>query len=174
MEHKTSGFVGEFVTTTDVLNNRIDQWTINFSGILGGPINVPKTNNDLSDIYLNFFLFKNNKEKGWVRPYIYNDVLEDSLAFAYNLPVTQGNGEWALVSIPFKSLKTEYGNNFSMKARDYLSLNKLKFVFTHSDKEKERKNTPVSQLKTAVGDVQFYIDHIIITQGGAYVNPPKF
>ena len=71
-------------------------------------------------------------------------------------------------------IKTEYGNNFSMKARDYLSLNKLKFVFTHSDKEKERKNTPVSQLKTAVGDVQFYIDHIIITQGGAYVNPPKF
>lgn len=178
VENRTSGFVGEFVSATDVLNNREDAWATNFSEIPGSPIAVPKLNGSATDktalnqTYLNFFLYKNNKVKGLVRPYLYNNLMEGSVAFAFNIPDEQGNGEWSLVSIPFRSMKTGYGSTDAMKFSLYSELNKMKFVFTHFDKKDEDKKTPDSGLKTAVDDVQFYLDHIIITQGSPYLIPP--
>ncbi len=179
VENGTSGFVGEFISATEVSNNRDEAWAINFSALPGSKIRIPTENRrkintiSMDDTYLNFYVFKNNKEKTLLRTYITSDLLAGSTQFAYNPQPSDGLSEWKLMSIPFRSFRTGYGfDSKAIEVVDYPTLNKLNFTFTHADKAAETPSNPSAWVNPATGEVQIYLDHIIITQGGPYLEPP--
>jgi hypothetical protein len=160
----TFGFAAEFVSATDVLNNRKDSWSNNFSEIPESPISYPNASN-LKDLYFNFYVYKNSSTKGTLRAYLYNNNLSGDKEYANSLNASSGNFEWVLVSVPFTSFKANYGSGSPITADIYKEINKIKFVYTHSDWANNGNKVPT-------GDVQFYLDHIIITQGSPYITPP--
>lgn len=170
IEKGSNGYLGEFISSTDLQNDRKSFWPKNFSELPNSPIKSPISRAEMGDLYLNFFLNKNGKEKGISDIYLTNDLLALKNQFKYRPEVSVGKDKWELVSIRLRDFKNNYGYGSGMTFTDYKDFNKIKFTFVHDDKKDEASTSP---LVTATEEAQIYIDQVIITQGGPYLAYPK-
>lgn len=166
IEDGASGFMGEFISRTELQNDRATSWPSNFSKLPNSPIKTPTSRAEMAQIYFNFYVYKNNKSKGLSDIYLLNDDLALKEQFRFRPDTAVGLSDWQLVSIPFRDIKSGFGFGTGMTFTDYKDINKIKFTFTHYDKKDEDGKNPVV---ITTDEAQIYIDHVIITQGGPYL-----
>lgn len=164
-----SGFAAEVDTDSDNTNDK-GLWVSNFSAYPNSPLEVPETQEDLDNIYLNFCVHLNGNPKGLLDPFIFNDNLALNKRFRNNSlrpasgdePLAIGLNEWVWVSLPFSGFGANFGDpNQALNAETYKTINKIKLAYTQFDL---RNNAEVAISQ----GVEIYVDHLVITQGAPF------
>jgi hypothetical protein len=169
VENGRNGFCAEFISRSELQNDRATPWTKSFVDLPNSGLKYPV---DVANTYVNFYINKNKLPKGVLDIYLFNDDLALPQQYRYRLPIAKGGNEWELVYIKLNQFGANFGGSPKINASTIQTLNKIKFNFTHDDK-KDETTSPSSWKLNATGEVFIAIDHITITQGGIYIGYPS-
>lgn len=158
VQNGTFGYSGDLISRSKKQNDLRFDWPSNFVDYPESPLVMPTSRADLSKIYLNMAVFKNQNQKGLFYLDLTNEGLSNSQKFNNRSVSGVGVSEWTWVSVPFSQFKDGFGFGSTLDLDDFGNINIVSLAFVHQDKSE-------NQIVEAQGNANYYIDNIIITQG---------
>lgn len=186
MDPTTYGFVADLGHRSEVLNDKETPWPVSY---LLYPAATLDTSAAISDYYLNFYVNFNGRTEGRVRIFLINPNYDKECRYATTISPTNSTADqWVWKSIKLSTFQNNYGfgnsgacsNQNTLSMSEMLQINSIEIGVT--DKFDSNYDvdccyyvdadspSDLSCCETAVpadvDQVEVYIDHVIISQGG--------
>lgn len=164
---RTNGFVCEFATRSETMNDAISPWPENF---VDYPGSVLPQNFDIDELYLNFYVNNNGYDQSNLRIYIYNDGMFLANRFVLDFPILESEEGWHWRSLPINEFRSNFGFDDRITSDQFLQVNKMMFQLADIGSMEDAAGNQDESLYQG-NPVQGYIDHIVLSYGAEMHEP---